>query len=60
MADIFLDLSVKCWFGICTDLNLFITVLADGLAPTGARPSAGTVLTTKLFLQVPLVMNDYE
>ena len=30
------------------DLNIAITVAADGLAPDGARPSAGTVLTTKL------------
>ena len=28
------------------DQNLLITVPADGLAPNGARPSAGTVITT--------------
>ena len=28
--------------------NLVTTVPADGLAPGGARPSAGTVLTEKL------------
>ena len=27
---------------------LIITVLADGLAPNGARPSVGTMLTEKL------------
>ena len=27
------------------DLNLAITVTADGLAPNGAKPSAGTVVT---------------
>ena len=30
------------------DQYLVITVPADGLAPNGARPSAGTVLTIKL------------
>ena len=30
------------------DQNLVITVPADALAPNGARPSAVTVLTTKL------------
>ena len=30
------------------DQNLVITVPADGLAPNGARPSADTVLTTKI------------
>ena len=28
--------------------NLVTTVPVDGVAPIGARPSAGTVLTTKL------------
>ena len=30
------------------NLNFAITVSADGLAPNGARPSAGTVLATEL------------
>ena len=30
------------------DLNFVITVPADGLAPNGARPSVGTLLTAKL------------
>ena len=30
------------------DTSLVITVPADGLAPNGARPSAGTLVTTKL------------
>ena len=36
------------------DTNWLTTVPADGLAPNGARPSAGTALTTKLdkFLQM--------
>ena len=32
------------------DLNLVNTVPADGLAPIGARPSAGAVMTTKLHM----------
>ena len=39
------------------DLDFVITVSADGLAPNGARPSAGTVLATPqvqhVFCQVP-------
>ena len=31
------------------NLNLVITVPADALAPKGARPSAGTMLTTQFF-----------
>ena len=36
-------------------LNLDISVPADALAPNDARPSAGTVLTTKseLIIQIP-------
>ena len=30
------------------ELNLVITVAADGLAPSGARPSAGTLVTVKI------------
>ena len=43
------ELWVKCcyWNGP-QDPNLVITVPADVLAPASARPSAGTVLTTKL------------
>ena len=36
-----------------SDLNLVITVPADGLAPKGARPSAGTVMTSKLNTFLP-------
>ena len=32
------------------DPKLVTAVAADGLAPHGARPSAGTALTTKLYL----------
>ena len=31
------------------DVNVVIIVPADGLAPHGARPSAGTVMITKLY-----------
>ena len=34
-------------FRSLNELNLVITVPSDGLAPNGARPSEGTVLTTK-------------
>ena len=33
------------------DLNLVITMSADGLAPEGARPSAGTALITRPTLE---------
>ena len=45
-------------------LNLVITVPADGLAPNGARPTAGTVLITKLvmiftkFLWISVIPNN--
>ena len=44
---------MNCWFHIYTGMNLVITNLvisvpADALAPNGARPSAGTVLTANL------------
>ena len=32
------------------DPNFVITVPADGLAPNGARPSAGTVMTVTLYM----------
>ena len=38
-----------------------IAVPADGLAPLGARPSAGTVMTEKLdiyFFHILMVIND--
>ena len=31
------------------DPNFIISVLADVLAPNGARPSAGTVMTVELY-----------
>ena len=43
---------------------MVITVLADGLAPNGARPSASTVLTKILdifsskFLQLRMILYD--
>ena len=44
-------MAINPW-GACPmyiqDMNVVITVPADGLAPNGARPSAGTMLTTKL------------
>ena len=45
----------------CTNLNLVITVPADGLAPNGASPSAGTVITAKLdiFFQHFFVFIDW-
>ena len=39
---------VKCCPVHTWGLDLVITVPADGLAPYGARPSAGTFMTTKL------------
>ena len=39
------------------DLNLIITVAADGLAPLGARPSAATVLTEKFNMRC-VAVND--
>ena len=38
------------------NLNLVITVPADGLAPKGARPSAGKVLTTKCMHDFPNIL----
>ena len=40
----------KYWLHIYVDPNLVINVFADALACDGAKPSAGTVLTTKLHL----------
>ena len=40
-------LSFKCITSYIQDLELVIIVSADGLAPPGARPSAGTMMTTK-------------
>ena len=40
-------------------LYLPITVPADGLAPTGARPSAGTKLTAKLHIESILPKGPY-
>ena len=41
--------TFKYQSGICmTDPNLAITVPADVQRPTGARPSAGTVMITQL------------
>ena len=37
--------SIYMW-----DPNLVSTVPADGLAPNGARPSAGTMLITKFHM----------
>ena len=48
--------SIYVW-----DQNLVIPVPEDALAPNGARPSAGTVLTTKLDIfsfQVSLAVSD--
>ena len=49
------------------DTNLVIIVPADGLAPSGARPSAGTVMTTKfttmfrqLFINILYVKKKIE
>ena len=46
-----LEVYIYMYIYICVcvqNLNLVITVPADALAPNGARPSAGTVLTEKL------------
>ena len=40
------------------DPNLVITVPADGLAPNGARPSTGTVLTTELQVFCEIYIGD--
>ena len=37
-------------------INVVITVPADGLAPGGARPSAGTVMTSKIYSCCPLTI----
>ena len=43
------------------DLNLVITVSADGLAPDSARPSAGTVMTRQVDMLASyiLAVSDY-
>ena len=66
----FLLLLLKCssdiLYAYSQDFILVIIVPADGLAPTGARPSAGTMLTTKLhvcsskLLKLPMILNDIE
>ena len=49
-ARLFQQLPVHhCAALTCDHLYLVITVPADGLAPYGARPSAGTVLTKMLW-----------
>ena len=40
--------------------NLVITVASDALAPVGARPAAGMVLTPILNLTFPGAINDFE
>ena len=56
--------SLKSWSHICPiyDWNVVVTVHADGLAPNGARPSAGTVMTKNLlnFLIVSLPVNNFR
>ena len=55
--------SSKYRFHICIqNLNLAITVPADGLAPNGARPSAGTVLTANYHISftVLLMINEFD
>ena len=41
------------------DLNLVITVPADGLAPSGARPLAGPAMTTNMLPNFPLTINQF-
>ena len=46
-----IDMNLKYyWFLLYIGPYLVITVPADGLAPNGARPSAGTVLITKWYM----------
>ena len=40
-------MPIPWWSGVVIQEFIVIAVHADGLAPNGARPSVGTVLTTK-------------